>query len=94
VFICILYVLILSYLRVRGDLEHHGRIYIHLGIRVLMLLEHDLLETQHESEFSDLGLVPVEVDHRVNLVLRNCQLARAPIILEVILKPSHLALEL
>ena len=59
-----------------------------------MLLEHDLLETQHESEFSDLGLVPVEVDHRVNLVVRQCLLARAPIILEVILKPSHLALDL
>ena len=46
-----------------------------------MLLEHDLLETQHESEFSDLGLFPVEVDHRVDLVMRQCLLARAPIIL-------------
>jgi hypothetical protein len=36
-----------------------------------MLLEHDLVETEHESEFSNLGRVPVEVDHRVDLVVRN-----------------------
>ena len=58
------------YLRVRGYLENHGNILIiHLGVRFLMLLENDLLETDHESEFSDLGRFPVEVDHRVNLVM-------------------------
>lgn len=59
-----------------------------------MLLEHDLFETEHESEFSDLGLVPVEIDHRVDLVVRKCLLASAPVILEVILKPSNMSLDL
>ena len=59
-----------------------------------MLLEHDLLEAEHESEFSDLGLVPVEVDHWMDLVVRQCLLARATIMLEVSLKSSNLALEL
>jgi hypothetical protein len=57
-----------------------------------MLLEHDLLEAEHESEFCDLGLVPVEVDHWVDLIVRQCLLTRATIMLEVSLKPSNLSL--
>jgi hypothetical protein len=35
-----------------------------------MNLEHDLLETQHELDLCDLGTVPVEIYHWVNLVVR------------------------